>query len=328
MRIAVLGAGAMGSIYAGHLSKNNQVILIDTNKELVEKINKDGVFLEEKGEKNNYKPQAYYDTKNLEPVDLMIVFVKSIFSEVAIEQNKHLISDKTLLMSLQNGAGHGEILNKFVSDDRVVLGTTEDNGAVLDLGFIRHGGEGKTNLGAYAKDNSIDFEELKSCFEGADFKINIEENIQQLIWNKIITNASLSVLTGILQVSIGHIARNEYSWKLCQKLIGEILEVGRAQGLSFDTESEIEKVKEVSINNPDGYTSIYADIKNARRTEVDTISGAIVKAGEKFGVKTPYSEMAVDLVHALELKNLSEKERKWFLQVYTATIKVKVFTLY
>lgn len=310
MRIAVLGAGAMGSIYAGHLSQNNDVILIDTNKDLVDKINKEGVYLEEKGEKNNYRPTAYNDTKSLKPVDLMIVFVKSIFSEIALEQNKHLIDDKTLLMSLQNGAGHGEILNKFVSDDRVVLGTTEDNGAILDLGFVRHGGDGITNIGGYSKDNSIDFEELRECFEGAGFKINIEENIQQLIWNKIITNASLSVLTGILQVSIGDIARNEFSWKLCQKLIVEILEVGRAQGLSFDTEKEIEKVKQVSMNNPEGYTSIYADIKNARKTEVDTISGAIVGAGKKYGVKTPYSEMAVDLVHSLELKNFSQKEQK------------------
>lgn len=328
MRIAVLGAGAMGSIYAGHLSKNNEVILIDTNKDLVEKINKEGVYLEEKGEKNNYRPTAYNDTKSLNPVDLMIVFVKSIFSEIALEQNKHLIDDKTLLMSLQNGAGHGEILNKFVSDDRVVLGTTEDNGAVLDLGYVRHGGDGITNIGAYSKENSINFKVLRESFEGAGFKINIEENIQQLIWNKIITNASLSVLTGILQVSIGHIARNEYSWAICIKLIEEILEVGRAQGLSFDTEKEIEKVKSVSINNPEGYTSIYADIKNSRKTEVDTISGAIVKAGKKFGVNTPYSEMAVGLVHALEIKNISQKEKKWFLQVSTATIKVKVFTLY
>lgn len=206
-------------------------------------------------------------------------------------------------MTLQNGAGHQEILKKFVSEDKVIIGTTEDIGAVIGLGHVKRGGVGNTNIGLINKDSDESFlEKIKESFVSCGFNLNIEENINQLIWNKIITNASLSVLTGILQVPIGFIARNENSWSLCKKLINEVLETGRAQGLSFDTDKEVEKVRLTSINNPDGLTSIYVDIKEGRKSEVDTISGAIVKAGKEFGVNTPYSEFAVNAVHALECK--------------------------
>lgn len=303
MRIAVIGAGAMGSIYAGRLSKNNEVILIDLKEDVIDKINEAGIKIDENGATNTYYPKAYVKSDGLDPVDLIIVFVKSMFSESALKENENLISEDTYLMTLQNGAGHQEILKKFVSEDKVIIGTTEDNGAVIGLGHVKRGGVGNTNIGLINKDSDESFlEKIKESFVSCGFNLNIEENINQLIWNKIITNASLSVLTGILQVPIGFIASNENSWTLCKNLINEVLETGRAQGLSFDTDKEVEKVRLTSVNNPDGLTSIYADIKEGRKSEVDTISGAIVKAGKEFGVNTPYSEFAVNAVHALESK--------------------------
>ena len=303
MRIAVIGAGAMGSIYGGHLSQNNEVYLVDTAAQVVEHVRKEGIKIQENGEDVIYHPQAVTSTEGLEPVDLVILFVKSLFSRAALSGNKGLIGPDTYVMTLQNGSGHEDILGEFVGQDHIVIGTTEDNGAVLGLGHIRRGGEGNTNVGMLVEDKDGFLPKLKEAFDCCGFNVKIHANIQQLIWNKLFTNVSLSALTGVLQVDMGYIAANEYAWDLCCQLIHETVKTAAAAGLNFDEEKVREKVKNTSINNPNGCTSIRADLRDGRRTEVDTISGAVVRAAHKYGVEVPGHECIVRLVHAMEGRN-------------------------
>lgn len=305
MKIAVLGAGAMGSIYGGHLSLYNDVYMIDRKQEIVEKINADGLKLFENDKDVVYRPEAMSYSKNLEEVDLVILFVKSLFSKAALEENRHIIGEHTYLMTLQNGAGHEDILSEFVPKERIIIGTTEDNGAVLDNAYVRRGGKGKTNIGMLVPDKEGMLQKVKESFDLCGFDTHIYDNIQQLIWDKLFTNVSLSALTGVLQVPIGFIASDEYAWNMTVTLIKEALQVAKALGLTFDENEVIEKVRATSINSPDGKTSIYADLKAGRRTEVNTISGAVVRAGEKTGVDVPTHRMIVNMVHAME-----DRERK------------------
>lgn len=305
MKIAVLGAGAMGSIYGGHLSLYNDVYMIDRKQEIIEKINADGLKLFENDKDVVYRPEAMSDSKNLEEVDLVILFVKSLFSKAALEENRHIIGEHTYLMTLQNGAGHEDILSEFVPKERIIIGTTEDNGAVLDNAYVRRGGKGKTNIGMLVPDKEGMLQKVKESFDLCGFDTHIYDNIQQLIWDKLFTNVSLSALTGVLQVPIGFIASDEYAWNMTVTLIKEALQVAKALGLTFDENEVIEKVRATSINSPEGKTSIYADLKAGRRTEVNTISGAVVRAGEKTGIDVPTHRMIVNMVHAME-----DRERK------------------
>lgn len=300
MRIAVIGAGAMGSIYGGRLSQHNEVILVDTNEKVVDQICKNGLKIDENGTTDCYHPAALCDTSNEKPADLVILFVKALFSRSALENNRSLIGPDTRLMTLQNGAGHEDLLKEFVNEDRVIIGTTEDNGAVLDFGHVRRGGTGVTNVGMLTEDKDGFLGRLKETFDNCGFEVRIHENIQYLIWDKLFTNVSLSALTGILQVDMGYIAADEYTWKLCRQLIHETILTAAAAGLEFDEEAVAEKVKKTSLNNPSGCTSIRADLRDGRRTEVDTISGAVVRAAKKYNVEVPGHEFVVNLVHAME----------------------------
>lgn len=300
MKIVVIGAGAMGSIYGGHLSAHNEVYIVDTNQEVVDSINSDGLKIDEDGATNVYHPTAVVSTEGIGNVDLVILFVKAIFSKAALESNRNLIGPNTRLLTLQNGAGHEELLKEFVPEEHVVIGTTEDNGAVLKAGHVRRGGVGRTNVGLLTEDKEGFLPNLKECFDGCGFQVKIHENIQQLIWDKLFTNVSLSAVTGILQVDMGYIAANEYAWSMTEKLIHEAVMTARAMGLTCDEEAIIEKVRATSENNPNGCTSIRADIGAGRRTEVDTISGAVVRAAAKCGVEVPTHEFVVNMVHAME----------------------------
>ena len=303
MKIAVLGAGAMGSIYGGHLSINNDVYMIDKKEELVEKINADGLKLYENDKDVIYHPKALLSSEGIGEVDLVIIFVKALYSRAALMENKAIIGDDTYVLTLQNGAGHEDIIEEFVPKERIIIGTTEDNGAILDNGYVRRGGKGKTNIGMLVEDKKGMLDKVKECFDGCGFDTHIYSNIQQLIWDKLFTNVSLSALTGVLQVPIGFIAEDEYAWNMTVTLIKEAMQVAKAMGLEFDEDEMIERVRNTSINSPEGRTSIYADLKAGRLTEVNTISGAVVKAGDRLGIPVPSHKMIVNMVHAMENKS-------------------------
>ena len=302
MKITVIGAGAMGSVYGGHLSKKHQVYLVDTNPDIVTQINREGLKIDEDGVTNTYHPTAVAGTEGLGEMDLVILFVKSIYSRAALAGNQGVIGEKTRLLTLQNGAGHEDILKEFVPEDRVIIGTTEDNGAVLAPGHVRRGGVGNTNVGMLTEDREEFLPLLKEAFDSCGFQVKIHKNIQYLIWDKLFTNVSLSAVTGILQVDMGFIAENECAWKLTKTLIHEAIAVAGALGLSFDEEAVTERVRQTSIGNPAGCTSIRADLRDGRRTEVNTISGSVVTAAGRCGVSVPSHEFVVNMVHAMEMK--------------------------
>lgn len=302
MKITVIGAGAMGSVYGGHLSRKHHVYLVDTNPDIVTQINREGLKIDEEGETNTYYPTAVTDTEGLGEMDLVILFVKSIYSRAALAGNQGVIGEKTRLLTLQNGAGHEDILKEFVPEDRVIIGTTEDNGAVLAPGHVRRGGVGNTNVGMLTEDREEFLPQLKEAFDSCGFQVKIHENIQYLIWDKLFTNVSLSAVTGILLVDMGFIAENEYAWNLTKALIHEAIAVAGALGLSFDEEAVTERVRQTSIGNPAGCTSIRADLRDGRRTEVNTISGSVVTAAGRCGVSVPSHEFVVNMVHAMEMK--------------------------
>lgn len=304
MRIAVIGAGAMGSIYGGRLSLNNEVYLIATREALAEEINQNGLKIEEQGQTNVYHPKAVTDSSNLGPMDLVILFVKATASETALSQNSGLIGPETRLMTLQNGAGHEDILGKFARPERIIIGTTEDNGTVLGQAHVRRGGRGRTNVGMLTQDEEGFLPKLKEAFDSCGFQVKIHENIQYLIWDKLFTNVSLSAVTGILQVDMGYIASNPYAWEMTCRLIHEAVLTAKAAGMDFDEEVMKERVRLTSLNNPEGCTSIRADLRSGKKTEVDTISGAVVRAAHKYAVDVPCHEFVVNMVHAMEEKGI------------------------
>lgn len=304
MKIAVIGGGAMGSIYGGHLSQEHQVYLVDTNADVVNAVNENGLQVEESGGVSVYHPHAVTDTSGVGKVDLVILFVKALFSRAALSGNQGLIGDTTYVMTLQNGSGHEDILSEFVPLERIIIGTTEDNGAVLGMGKIRRGGQGRTNIGMLVEDQDGMLKQVKEAFDVCGFDTVIHENIQQLIWAKLFTNVSLSAVTGLLQCSMGYITCNSHAWNMTEQLIQEAVAVAKGLGLDFDQDEITAKVKAASENSPEGVTSICADLRAGRRTEVDTISGSVVRAAKKCGVPAPTHAFLVEMIHAME-----ERER-------------------
>ena len=300
MKIAVLGAGAMGGLYSAYLSRHNEVTVIDVNAQVVEKINADGLEVQEPdGTSQVYHPHAVLSTEGMAPVDLIVVFVKAMFSESALNNNRSIIGPETYLMTLQNGSGHEDMLGKFVPEEHIIIGTTQHNASVAGFGVTKHGGSGMTHMGCVTGDVKR-LQKFADAFTACGLDADVSDGVQKMIWNKMFTNVSASALTGALQVPLGYISADENAWKLCCQLIREAVDVAAALGMDFDYDEKVAEVKAVCDKSPNGLTSIYADLRDGRRSEVDTISGSIVRAGVKAGVPTPSHHFLVGLIHAME----------------------------
>lgn len=301
VRIAILGAGAMGSLFGGYFSQQNEVWLIDIDGSKVDTIRAKGVTVQEPDGYRVFYPNAVSDASHLDQMDLVLVFVKAMESRVALEKNQHLIGEKTYLMSLQNGAGHEEILADFASKGRMIIGTTQHNSSLTMPGKVHHGGGGKTFIGLLEADSTV-LEPIAEVFRNCGFYTVVSSNVRKQIWKKLFLNASASALTAILQVKLGYIVENAHAWFLAKRLIEEAVTVANADKQNFDADQVIAEVRGILVKARDGYTSIYADIRNGVHTEVDTISGFIVRTAKRLAIPVPHHEFVVELIHALEEK--------------------------
>ncbi len=302
MKIAVIGPGAMGLLYGAKLSGCAQVTLVGNNAAHIAEINEKGITLKRDGGETVYHVPAVLNGQAEGPTDLVILFTKAYLTEEALSQNRALIGPETALLTLQNGAGHEEVLGRFADKRHILIGTTAQGSYRENAHTIVNSGLGDTVIGA-ADSGFRAVEGIAAVFERAGFPCLVSDNIGQAVWNKLMINASSSVLSGVLGVRQGYVAENADAWEICKELIREICETASAAGYPFDVEEQTARIAAHLAKAPDGYTSLYADLKNGRKTEVDFISGAVVRAAAAQGRETPAQRMMVHMVHAMEARN-------------------------
>ena len=301
MKIAVLGAGAMGMLFGGYLSRKNEVYLVEVNEDRVRFINENGLKVREKdGSDGHFFPKAVSRTDGIGPVDLIIVFVKAMFTVDALSHNRGLIGPDTYIMTLQNGAGHEAKLGQFTDMAHVVIGSTQHNSSVIENGHVNHGGSGRTSIGLPGGGSEA-LQPIADTLTACGFECVTSNEVKKQIWTKLFTNTAASSLTVVLQVPLGYIYSDPAAHELMVKLCKEAVAVANAEGFAhFDEAEVIDGVETVCKNAPNGYTSIYVDVRDGRRTEVDTISGSVVDAAHALNVPVPCHETIVSLIHALE----------------------------
>ena len=290
-------------LFGGYLSEHNDVWLIDIDQNRIDYINANGVAVREStGEDKLFRPIGMTNAANLGEMDVVLVFVKSMFTVDALKTNKGLIGPDTYLMTLQNGAGHESKLLQFADADHVIIGSTQHNSSIIENGHVNHGGSGQTQIGLLSGDSSR-LESIAQNFTACGLACSTSADVKRQIWTKLFTNTAASSLTAVLQVPLGFIHEDANAHKMMETLVREAAAVANADcGGGFDEAAVIEGVDTVCRNAPNGYTSIYADVKKGARSEVDTISGSVVETGKRLGIPTPYHRLIVDLIHAMEHK--------------------------
>ena len=301
MKIGIIGAGAMGCLYACMLCEKNDVTLLDVDSETVDVVNKDGVFMREaNSEKEDiFKPKAALSGGFDGKFDLIIVFVKDTATAAALKSNRSLIGEHTVLLSLQNGMGNYEIMEEFADTKQILLGTTKHNCVTLGRGKIYHSGAGVTHIGSPA-DNGIAVKKIYEVFNNSGIETEICEDVKRLLWEKLFINMTINSITALLDCHINVIADDKNASAVAGELIKEAVAVAKCDGEEFDYDTVYNDVITTAEKLGTGKASMCQDIENGRKTEIDFINGAVIRLGKRHGIATPYHSMITSLIHAME----------------------------
>lgn len=302
MKVGIIGSGAMGSLYGGILAENgNEVHFIDVFEEHVNKINEKGLCIVEDGEERYIKnAQATTDAKTVGKVDLAIIFVKSTITDIAVDQNSAIFDENTIVLTLQNGLGNIEKINTVVDLDQIIAGTSANGASMIEPGKIKHAGNGGTTIGEIDGMITEKVKKLKSLLDVEQLgPCNISDNVMGLIWDKLLVNVGINPLTAITGMKNGQLLENEESLNILEDLVNEGIKVAEASGIKLGF-TDSEHCKDVCKATSDNMSSMLADVKNKRKTEIMNINGAIVREGKKLNISTPMNKIITDLILLME----------------------------
>lgn len=307
MRICILGAGALGSVFGGLLAEaGHDVTLINRNAAHIAAIRASGLTLRSVGGQRNVRVEAATGTKGLRPVDLVIVLVKSQDTESAVLAARGIIGPETVLLSLQNGLGHEEILAEIAGRERVLGGKTYVGGGLLGPGQVVASATGKeTIIGELDGANTPRVEALAKTFTEAGLATIVSLNIAGAMWDKLLVNVATGAVAGITGLTYGQLYAIPEIEATAIAAVSEAMAVARATGIALQTtDPHAPWVKAAAGLPPDFKTSMLQSLEKGARTEIDFINGAIVRAGRRVQVPTPVNATLVALMKGVEMQRV------------------------
>ncbi len=287
----------MGSLVGGVLSKDNEVILIG-RKQHIEHIQKNGLTITGKTEMVA-NPEAKVRLDGNEDPDWVILATKSYDTEGAMERLGPF-HDHSVFLSLQNGLDNEEVISRYAA--RVVGGVTSHGITMEGPGRIIHAGIGKTVVGDY-KNAGNDAPLLAEALTRAGLKTQVVGNIRREIWKKVIVNAGINPLTAITMQKNGFILENPNLTVTLETICEEAVAVANAHGMDISVDEAVKETKEVARLTAENKSSMLQDIERGRRTEIESICGAIARLGLEKGVPTPVNSSLMAVVKGLERPN-------------------------
>ena len=303
MKIAIIGAGAMGCLYGAKLSESpeNEVILIDIWKDHIETINEKGLIIEENGETIHYdRLKGTLDASEAGICDLAIVFVKSTLTSEGIKSNKAVFGPDTVALTLQNGLGNIDIISNEIGAQNVIGGTTAHGATVLGPGRIFHAGNGKTIIGELRGETTNRIRIIADTFIKVGLETEISNNVLGLIWDKLLVNVGINALTGITGLNNGELLDYPEIEILLEAAVQEAHSVAIAKGIKLSYPDTVGHTKEVCKATAANKSSMLQDILNKKKTEIDMINGMIVQDGASLGISTPVNLTLTNLIRFIQ----------------------------
>ena len=302
MKIAVIGTGAMGSIYAGLLaSVGNEVWAVDVWREHIDAINTNGLRIEGASGDRTVKVNATTDTADIGTCDLVIIATKGAYVGEAARSATSLLDEDTPVLTIQNGLGAAERICEHLPGERVLIGVAGGFGASMKgPGHAHHNGMELIRLGEMNGDISPRLDKVAAAWKEAGFNIGTYDDIQQLVWEKFICNVSLSGPTTVLEKTIGETMADENAWGIALSCGLEAYEAGVAKGVQFSFDDATAYITAFAEKMPDARPSMLQDYLAGRRTEIDAINGMVPVVAREVGTAAPTNEVITALVKAKE----------------------------
>ncbi len=292
--VLIVGTGALACLFAARMSACGvPVTMLGTWKEGLAALRLHGVMLvEESGEIEKF------DVEVIEPGDkhrakYALVLVKSWQTERAAGNLQDVLTDDGIALTLQNGLGNIEILEGALGAERAALGSTTTGATLLSSGRVRPGGEGVISLGNHPRVGPI-----KDLLSEASSTVEMVDDLDSLVWSKLVINTAINPLTALLEVENGKLLERESARELMAKLALETAAVAGVLGVGLSYTDPVRASEKVAERTATNSSSMYQDIMRGAPTEIDAICGAVALKGKEVGVETPANEIMQKLITA------------------------------
>jgi 2-dehydropantoate 2-reductase len=300
VRLAVIGGGAMGGSLAAHASRaGHEVTVVDVSRALVDQINAHGIEVSAADGDFEAPVSATDDSASVGVVDVVVVFVKAQHTVDAGTAIGPLVGPDTAVATLQNGWGNADRLAERVPARQLVVGVTYNSCTTLGLGRVLHSGRGRTVVGPYSGEDRF-AARLAELLTSADWPAEVSARVLTEIWKKLVLNAATLPVAALTRLPAGGLGQPGEVRDLVDALAAEAVAVARAQGLAIELDERIEAIHTVLERAGDGKPSMLQDVLADRKTEIETVNGAVVAAGTERDLEVPLNQAMIALVHGLE----------------------------
>ncbi len=302
MKIAVVGPGALGCLLAGLLKTKTkeEVWLIDNSPERAKLIREEGIRIE--GLSSVSTPiNVSADPKEVGPCDLVFICVKSYSTDDACKDIKDLVSNKTFILTLQNGVGNVQVLNDYFGSEHVIAGVTNHGATLIGPGHVRHAGKGDTIIGMYNRKVLGPVRDASNLLTKCGFEAKISKVIDSVIWSKLIINIGINALTGITRLKNGMLIKDDGARQILRSSVQEAIDVVKRKRIKLIYDDPIQKAESVCKATAANVSSMLQDVLSSKLTEIDYINGVITRQGKALGIPTPVNEVLINLIKTIEL---------------------------
>jgi 2-dehydropantoate 2-reductase len=292
----------MGSVYAALLgAAGHEIWAIDAWQAHVDAMRANGLRLEGASGDRTVRLHATTDAKEVGPCGLVIIATKAMHVAQAAEATKVLLGKNTLVLSIQNGLGGPDTAARVLGRERVLVGVVGGFGASMKgPGHAHHNGWELVRLGEFAGPVSPRLEKIAEVWRSGGFKVKCFDDIDQLVWEKLICNVCYSGTCAITERTIIEVIEDPDVWKVASGCAKEAFAVAKARGVRLEIADCVEYVRAFGVKIPNARPSMLLDHMAGRASEIDAINGAIPPAAEAMGATAPYNEVISGLVRGKE----------------------------
>lgn len=294
MKIVIIGPGAMGCLFAGLLTEaGHEVCLLDKRVDRADRISRQGLRIEDRHGTRIIPIRVAAGAETLRSTDLVGICVKAYDTGSIMASLLTLVSNRTLVLTLQNGLGNIEQLAAHVPAHQVFAGVTAHGSTLLGAGHIRHAGAGPTTIGALCPQHYDRATELAAVLTRAGVTTNAAPDIAAVLWSKLIINAAIGPVAALSGLANGRLVEQTEWRSLLRRAAKEGAVVAARKSIHLLYDDPVQAVTEVCRNTAENFASMLQDIRRGRKTEIDAINGAIVREADALGVPVPVNESLI-----------------------------------
>jgi len=302
MKIAIIGVGAMGSVYAALLaSAGHDVWAVDVWKEHIDAIREKGLRVEGASGDRTVRINATTNPADVRDADLVIIATKHDGVVEAAHAALRMAKDNAPILTIQNGLGSADAVAEIIGSNRLMMGVVGGFGASMKApGHAHHNGMEFLRLGEMDGGLTPRLEAVAEAWRAGGFKVLTFSDIHKMVWEKLICNVTYSGPCALTGLRVGEAQENPSAWSICAACANEAFQVARAKGIALDFDDPVAYVRAFGQKILNARPSMLLDHLAGRRAEIDNINGAIPREGAKVGVATPVNSVVVALLKAKE----------------------------